>query len=328
MAMKSSTAKQIASDFVTPDLKRIRQFIVEAVTEGALAVLVSTIIALLTRMRDLNQDLSRQLAWRNRKHPASERLHRLQLELPFVMGAAPEPSANDTSDQGDGEKKPKKERKKPDQTNRHAHGRPKFPEHLPRVEGDVALVMGKARICPHCDSECSHVTFKVTEKLDVEPARYVVRDDKREVVACQNCHGHIAGAPKPDEVVDRGVLGDELLVQALVDHYQDAVPWERMERKARQEDVPLAANTLAASCGRVVDLFDPIVRHIFKKCMASEYVALDATSVRVLDIQHPLGIRSGAMWLLQGAHCYSYFMYAKSGHAKHLEVNDVNYCCT
>jgi transposase len=319
MAMKSSTAKQIASDFVTPDLKRIRQFIVEAVTEGALAVLVSTIIALLTRMRDLNQDLSRQLAWRNRKHPASERMHRLQLELPFVVGAAPEPSANDTSNKGEAER-PKKKRKKPDQTNRHAHGRPEFPDHLPRVEGDVALVTGKARTCPHCDSECSHVTFKVCQKLDVEPARYVVREDKREVVACQNCHGHIAAAPKSDEVVDRGVLGVELLVQALVDHYQDAVPWERMERKARQEDVPLAANTLAASCGRVIDLFDPIVRHIFKKCMASEYVALDATSVRVLDVEHPLGIRSGAMWLLQGAHCYSYFMYAKSGHAKHLEV--------
>jgi transposase len=322
MAMKSSTAKQIASDFVTPDLKRIRQFIVEAVTEGALAVLVSTIIALLTRMRDLNQDLSRQLAWKSRKHPASERLHRLQLELPFVVGAAPEPSANDTSnkDADKDEEKPKKKRKKPDQTNRHAHGRPKCPEHLPRVEGDVALVTGKARICPHCDSECSRVSFKVCQKLDVEPVRYVVREDKREVVACQNCHGHIAAAPKSDEVVDRGVLGDELLVQALVDHYQDAVPWERMERKARQEDVPLAANTLAASCGRVVDLFDPLVRHIFKKCMASEYVALDATSVRVLDVEHPLGIRSGAMWLLQGAHCYSYFMYAKSGHAKHLEV--------
>lgn len=320
MAMKSSTAKQIASDFVTPDLKRIRHFIVQAVTEGAVAVLVATLIALLTRMRDLNQDLSRQLAWKNRKRPASERMNRLQLELPFVMGATPEPSANDTSNKDEGEEKRKKKRKKPDQTNRHAHGRPKFPEHLPRVEGDVELVVGAARICPHCDSECSHVTFKICQKLDVEPARYVVREDKREVVACQNCHGHIATAPKLDEVVDRGVLGDELLVQALVDHYQDAVPGERMKRKARQEDVPLAANTLAASCGRVVDLFDPIVRHILKKCMASEYVALDATSVRVLDIEHPLGIRSGAMWLLQGAHCYSYFMYAKSGHAKHLEV--------
>jgi hypothetical protein len=38
-------------------------------------------------------------------------------------------------------------------------------------------------------------------------------------------------------------LGDELLLQALVHHYEDAVPWERMERKALQEGVPLAANT-------------------------------------------------------------------------------------
>jgi hypothetical protein len=77
MAMKSSTAKLIASDFVTPDLKRIRDFIVEAVKDGALALLVSTVIALLVRMRDLNQELSRQLAWKSRKRPASERLHRL-----------------------------------------------------------------------------------------------------------------------------------------------------------------------------------------------------------------------------------------------------------
>ena len=84
--------------------------------------------------------------------------------------------------------------------------------------------------------------------------------------------------------------------------------------------MPLAANTLAASCGRVIDLFDPIVRHIFKRCMASGYVALDATSIRVLDIEHPLGIRNGALWLLQDAHCYSYFMYAKRGHAVHLDA--------
>jgi hypothetical protein len=54
--------------------------------------------------------------------------------------------------------------------------------------------------------------------------------------------------------------------------------------------------------------------------MASEYVALDATSIRVLDIEHPLGIRNSALWLIQGAHCYSSFMYAESGHAHHLEA--------
>ena len=52
MAMKASTAKLIASDFATLDLKRIRSFIAEAVAEGAIALLISTIIGLLTRMRD------------------------------------------------------------------------------------------------------------------------------------------------------------------------------------------------------------------------------------------------------------------------------------
>src|SRR5882724_4954161 len=116
MAMKASTAKLIASDFVTLDLKRIRRFILEAAAEGAIAVLISTIIELLTRMRDLNQELMRQLAWKNRKRT---------------------------------------KRKKPDQANRDAHGRPKFPEHIPRVEGDVELVAGDARVCPHCRTECA-----------------------------------------------------------------------------------------------------------------------------------------------------------------------------
>ena len=52
MAMKASTAKLIASDFATLDLKRLRSFIAEAVAEGAIALLISTIIGLLTRMRD------------------------------------------------------------------------------------------------------------------------------------------------------------------------------------------------------------------------------------------------------------------------------------
>ena len=122
-------------------------------------------------------------------------------------------------------------------------------------------------------------------------------------------------ADKGDEVVDRGVLGNELLVQALVGHYQDAVPWERMERNARQEGVPLAANTLASSVGRVIDLFDPVVRHIREACLSSSFTALDATRMPVLDPLHPLGIKSGALWLIEGDHRYACFLYAPSAHA-------------
>ena len=279
-------------------------------------------------MRDLDLELVRRITWKNRKWPANETLRRLQLELPFIVRFDSQKSANDASSgETEADSEPKK-RKKRGPKNRDAHGRPKFPEHLPHVEGDVQLVPSNERICPQCNAECAHVTFKVTKKLDIEPARFVVREDKREVVACQHCHEHIATAPRADEVLDRGVLGNELLVQSLVDHYQDAVPWERMERRARQEGVPLSANTLAGSCGRVIDLFDPIVRHIFERCMESGYVALDATSLPVLDIKHPLGIRNGALWLLLGSHCYSYFMYAESAHADHLEAKLEGYRLT
>ena len=44
MARQSSTAKLIESDFATPDLQRIRRFILESIAEGAIAALVYTIM--------------------------------------------------------------------------------------------------------------------------------------------------------------------------------------------------------------------------------------------------------------------------------------------
>ena len=133
------------------------------------------------------------------------------------------------------------------------------------------------------------------------------------------CHAYLRTAPKPDEVVDRGVLGNELLVQAMVDHYDDAVPFERMQRHARQQGVPLSANTLAKGVSRLIDLFDPVCSHIREKSFSMEFTALDATRIPVLDDAHPLGIRNGALWLIEGAHRYACFIYAPTGHADHLE---------
>jgi hypothetical protein len=76
---------------------------------------------------------------------------------------------------------------------------------------------------------------------------------------------------------------------------------------------------LALSAGRVVDLFDPVVRHLRDKCLSSRFTALDATRMPVLDPLHPLGIKSGALWLIEGDHRYACFLYASSGHATHLK---------
>ncbi|MFI5302588.1 MAG: transposase, partial [Polyangiales bacterium] len=309
MSAPSEKVPPITSVF-DPDLGVVRRFIQDMLSRGAVVALVAAIVALLARMRDLNTELMKKLASKSRKRPPNEAMRRLQMELPLLCKAA----ANDANPAPPGEKKPKKRGAK----HPKAHGRPKLPAHLPRVP-DVRLVPAAKRTCPSCNVEVERICIKTTaEKLDVEPSKFVVSQTQLETCACPQCHQYIVTADKGDEVLDRGILGNELLVQALVDHYQDAVPWERMERNARQEGVPLAANTLASSVGRVIDLFDPVVRHIREACLSSSFTALDATRMPVLDPLHPLGIKSGALWLVEGDHRYGCFLYAPTAHAEHL----------
>ncbi|HWX74225.1 MAG TPA: IS66 family transposase, partial [Solirubrobacteraceae bacterium] len=257
-------------------------------------------------------ELMKKLASQSRKRPPNEAMRRLQLELPLLWTAP----ANDAKPAAppEGKKTKKRGAKVP-----KPHGRPQLPAHLQRVP-NVLLVPADKRQCPHCDVEVAQICIKTTaEKLDIRPSEFIVSQTRVETCACPKCHRYVVTADKGDEVLDRGLLGNELLVQALVDHYQDAVPWERMERNARQQDVPLAANTLASSVGRVIDLFDPIVRHIREACLSSSFTALDATRMPVLDPLHPLGIKSGALWLIEGDHRYACFLYAPSAHAEHLK---------
>ncbi len=303
---------------LAPDLEAVRRFLLEMIARRAFAELVAAVLALLARMRDLNTELMARVAGNSRHRPPSETMHRLQLELPLRFG----PAAND-----DATPPPlvpptpppnTREKKKSDSKNRHNHGRPKFPAHLARVE-DVRAVPPALRMCPGCHVEAQTMGYKNAHKLNVVAAHFVVQCVKRETVACQQCHDYVRTTPRRDEVLDRGILGDELLVQALVDHYDDAVPWERMERNARAQNVPLSANTLASSVGRVIDLLEPVVEHIKEACLSSAFTALDATRMPVLDAEHPLGIRNGSLWLIEGDHRYSYFVYAPTGHAKHID---------
>jgi transposase len=303
------SAEEPITSALSPNLDAVRRFIVDMVERGSVAMLVTAVLGLLARMNSLNLELHRKLEQSRRTRPPVETMQRLQMELPFLTKKA----ANDTANPA------QKEKKKRGPRTPHPHGRPTFPERLPRVPV-LHRVPDAERSCPHCDIECCALgDGHVISKLDIEPARFVVRQEVCEVLGCPRCHQYVVRADKPDEVVDRGVLGNELLVQATVDHYQDAVPWERMERRARQQGAPLSANTLAQSCGKLIDLFEPITQHIFEQCVRSSYFALDATGMPVLDTTVPIGIRTGALWLLQGDHVYSYFLYAQSGHAEHVE---------
>ena len=238
-----------------PDLGAVKKFIADMIAKGAIAALVAAIVALLVKMRDLNTELMKKLASKSRKRPPNEAMRRLQMELPLLWT----PPANDAKPALAAGQEAQEARRQ------EAHGaRPAQAAGAPAARARRATASrptsARARTAT---SSSRRICIKTTaEKLDLRPSEFIVSQTQVETCSCPKCHQYVVTADKGDEVIDRGILGNELLVQALVDHYEDAVPWERMERNARDEGVPLAANTLASSVGRVIDLFDPVVRHI------------------------------------------------------------------
>ena len=316
MASEEKARRPLTSPLV-PDLAAVRTFITEMVAKGALVALIDALLALLARMRDLNTDLVQQLAQSRRARPHSERTSALQGELPFAKILPANDDGGQTAKPDDEKKKTRKQRG-PDKDKKHRHGRGTFPAWMERVALRHLVPEGE-RTCPHCGGEGTTLCFKHCEKLTVRPVQFIVERVERETIACSTCHAWVYTVPRGDEVLDRGKLGNELLVQACVDHFDHAIPWERMACVARQQGVPLSANTLASSVGRLIDLFDPIVSHITAKVLSSQYVSFDATSFRVLDDKHPRGIRTGSLWSIAGDHRYALFFVAPTGHADHLK---------
>jgi transposase len=289
-----------------PDLERVRSWIEEMIAALKFVELVTAIIALLTKMSELNAELTRRVAHGRRKHPRSESLDRIdrQLRLPLqdletAEGAAAPPAEADTAPSEDASKpQPKRSRR-----GRHP-GRAAAPAHLPRVQ-EPNPVPAELRKCPECGAEMTTVSHSTCELLDVIPARIVVRQRIDETVACPH-DNTIVSAPVPRAIVDRGKLGDALIVESLADKYIEHQPVERQATRFARAGVPIAPQTLGRSVNAAIDLLTPIGRMIKECTRGPGLLGTDATGVPILDPDAPLGIRSGTMWCWTNARWVSF----------------------
>lgn len=259
--------------------------------------LVSAIIYLITRMRDINSELMKQIVHLRNARPRSETMRRLEAQrsLPFMLDG-PKPS------------KPKK----PPQSRKGRHpGRAALPAHLPRVQV-LNHVPPEERICPQCGRVMTTVGHEVCSLLEVQPARLYVIERKDERVACPY-DDTIVSAKTPPQIVERGKLGDTLIVEALADKYVEHQPTERQSRRFERAGVDVPPNTLGRSMAAAIDLLVPIARLTHDNTRASALLATDASGLPVLDQNHPLGIRNGTMWCWVGDHKWVSFFYAAIG---------------
>jgi hypothetical protein len=91
-----SSLEQTITSVVDPDLGVVKRFIQEKIAQGAIAVPLASILALLIRMRDLNTELRMQGAAARRRRPPSETMRRLQNGVAFLGAAACKTTRNQT----------------------------------------------------------------------------------------------------------------------------------------------------------------------------------------------------------------------------------------
>lgn len=252
-----SSEKMITSPHA-PDVAALRAWLENMIKAARLVELVLAVITLVTRMRDINTELTKRLAHFQRKRPRSETLERLERQL--VLPGLIQPVARRRSADESGPEKPKRSRK-----GRHP-GRGKLPAHAERLQV-FNPVPPALRVCPVCGSEMTTVGHSMCEILELVPARLVVIQRMDERVACPHDDA-IVSAPTPPEIVERGKLGPTLIVEAVADKFLEHTPIERQCERWARAGFEIAPQTLGRSVAKEIDLLTPIAKEIHEQTRA------------------------------------------------------------
>lgn len=278
-----------------PDLGEVRGFLERMIRTLRFVELVAAILAFMTRVCEVNGELSKKLAQLRRGRPRSESLERVERQLVLPLADLGVAAARR-------QKAPKPEPKS--RKGRHP-GRAALPAHLPRVEVKN-LVPPELRSCPRCGAEMTTVGHSRCEILSVIPARVVVEVRLDERVACPN-DDTIISAATPPAIVERGKLSDTLIVEATADKFLEHTPVERQSTRFAREGVEVAPQTLGRSVATHLDLLAPVARLIQDKTREPGLLGTDASGIPVLDPDTVDGIRTGAMWAWTNARWVTFF---------------------
>lgn len=153
----------------------------------------------------------------------------------------------------------------------------------------------------------------VSELLELVPAHFRVKEHRRAKYACPQCKETVTTARGPDKLIDGGLAAPSLLAHVVQSKYDDHLPLNRLSRIYARGGVDIAVSTMVGWVAAVAAELSPVVEEINKRALASFLVQTDASGLKVLDRDHPGGVRKGTMWCMVGDRKWAVFTYAKTG---------------
>jgi len=159
-------------------------------------------------------------------------------------------------------------------------GREKLPGHLERRERIIACHPSDCR-CEQCGAERPVIGYEVREQLQCEPAKFWVEVIKREKRGshCLEEQG-VVTAPAPAQIVPKGKLSNEFIVEVLAGKYQQHLPiYRQCAVLAEDHGIELSRKTLDAGLLAAGGLLQAVVRAQAAELVAGAYLQADETTV-------------------------------------------------
>jgi transposase len=159
-------------------------------------------------------------------------------------------------------------------------GRERLPEHLERRE-EIIPCCPEDCTCDQCGAERPIIGYEVREELACEPAQFWVRVIKREKRGshCQEEQG-VATAPAPAQIVPKGKLSNDFIIEVLVRKYQLHLPvYRQCAALAEDFGIELSRKTLTDAILAAGGLLQAVVRAQRLELLATGYLQADETTV-------------------------------------------------
>lgn len=167
-------------------------------------------------------------------------------------------------------------------------GRAALPSHLPVEE---------IEIYPTGDlSEMVCIGKEVTEELDYEPARFLIKRYIRYKYAGKNGEGVKIGQ-LPERVVDKGIPSAGLLASILTDKYQDHLPLYRQKQRFAREDIQIASSTIEGWTKEALIKLEPLYEHLVFDIKSKGYLQVDESPIKVLESDKKGACHQGYYWV-------------------------------
>ena len=167
-------------------------------------------------------------------------------------------------------------------SHKRKRGRKPLDPALPRQVERYELPQSE-RICPHDGATLTEIGVEVSEQIEVIPQQVRVIRHERVKYACPCCDGALRLAPKPAQIIPKGLFTAGALAWVTTAKYEDGLPLYRQAALlGRFGGTDLSRNTLAASMVRVGQAVQPVINLLRDHLLDSPITFGDETRVQVL----------------------------------------------